>query len=155
VRTVEIHAERVVLRRALRGMRMALNLPVSTYLGVALHMLPPDESAPGAVMLSLEHPDPALSVPLFVATDGSDVADAWRSWSTVLRRPCLVADADGSLRDPFARPAAMPAPAPSARRRRRGALRRRRPSILMRRKGGREENLETVHRGEREIIARD
>ena len=87
VRTVEIHAERVVLRRALHGMRMALNLPVSAYLGVALRMLPPDETAPGAVMLSLEHPDPALSVPLFVATDGSDVAAEWQSWSKVLRRP--------------------------------------------------------------------
>ncbi len=33
---VELHRERVVLRRAVRGMRMAINVRVSDFLGVAL-----------------------------------------------------------------------------------------------------------------------
>jgi hypothetical protein len=155
VREVEIHPERIVLRRALRGMRMALNLPVSAYLGVALKMLPPQEASPGLVMLSLEHRDPSLSIPLCMATDGGDIAAEWQSWSRVLRRPLLVADADGSLRQPFPHLGAVRIATPSWRRRRRGALRRRRPSILMRRTPGRAQATPAVHRGEREIIARD
>ena len=31
VRAVELHRERVVMRRALRGMRMALNMPVAAF----------------------------------------------------------------------------------------------------------------------------
>ena len=40
VREVELHRERVVLRRALRGMRMALNMPVAASDGVALWLVP-------------------------------------------------------------------------------------------------------------------
>jgi hypothetical protein len=155
VRTIEIHAERVVLRRAVRGMRMAVNLPVSAYLGVALRLLPPQDAAPGMVALMLEHRDPALSIPLFMATDGTDITAEWESWSRVLRRPVLVADADGSLREPFERIGSLRVNAPTARRRRRGAVRWRRPSILLRRKPGRPTETPTVRRDEREIIARD
>ena len=34
-RIVDLHRERVVLRRSVRGMRMALNMPVAAYRGVA------------------------------------------------------------------------------------------------------------------------
>lgn len=155
VRTVEIHPERVVLRRAVRGMRMAVNLPVSAYLGVALRMLPPQDAAPGMVALMLEHPDPALSVPLFMAADGTDITAEWESWSRVLQRPLLVTEPDGSLREPFARIGAVRVKAPAMRRRRRGSVRLRRPSALLRRKPGRPADTPTVHRGEREIIARN
>lgn len=154
VRTVELHPERVVMRRAVRGMRMALNLPVSAYLGVALRMLPPQEAAPGMVALMLEHSDPALSVPLFMATDGSDVTAEWESWSRVLQRPILVADENGLLYSPFTQIGAVRVNPPTLRRRRRGTVRLRRPSILMRRKPGRPTATPSIHRGEREIIAR-
>ncbi len=36
MRQVELHRERVVLRRAVQGMRMAINVRVSDFLGVAL-----------------------------------------------------------------------------------------------------------------------
>src|SRR5437868_9067560 len=39
VRNVEIHRERVVLRRAVQGMRMAINVRVSDFLGIALRGL--------------------------------------------------------------------------------------------------------------------
>jgi hypothetical protein len=35
---VDLHRERVVLRRSVRGMRMAVNLPVASYRGVAIRL---------------------------------------------------------------------------------------------------------------------
>ncbi len=67
----------------------------------------------------------------------------------------LVAEADGRLREAFGRIGAVRADTPTWRRRRRTAIRSRRPSILMRRKPGRSIEGATVHRDEREIIARN
>ena len=55
--TLELTRERVVVRRAVRGMKMAINLPVAAYLGVALKMEPPQGDTPGAVSIVLEHRD--------------------------------------------------------------------------------------------------
>ena len=153
VRQVELHRERVVMRRTLRGMRMALNMPVSVFLGVAIRLLPPEGEAPAAVAVILEHKDPALALPLFIAADGDEVAAEWRVWGNALGLPLLVADSNGALSEPFARIGALRVQAPAPRRRRYSLLKRRRASILMRRKTGRPSAM--VHRGEREIIARN
>jgi hypothetical protein len=155
VRFVELHHERVVLRRALRGIKMAVNLPLSAYLGVAVRMEPPTGETPGAVTLVLEHPDPQLSLTLYRATDSIDIIAEWQSWGRALRLPLLVAEADGRLREPFARIGAVRVAAPVARRRRHSALKARRPSILLRRRAGRSLAGAAVHHGEREIIARN
>ena len=84
VRHVELTRERVVVRRAVRGMKMAVNLPVAAYLGVALRMEPPQGDTPGAVSIVLEHRDHALSLPLFSADDGTDIVAEWQSWARVL-----------------------------------------------------------------------
>ena len=42
VRLVELHRERVVLRRALHGIKMAVQLPVASYLGVGSQAHRPD-----------------------------------------------------------------------------------------------------------------
>jgi len=73
----------------------------------------------------------------------------------VLGMPLLVADADGALREPFARIGAVRVAAPVRRRRRRGTIKVRRPSIFLRRKAGDPRAARAVHCGEREIIARD
>ncbi len=39
LRVVDLHRERVVLRRSVRGMRMALNLPVAAFRGVAIRLV--------------------------------------------------------------------------------------------------------------------
>jgi len=39
VRAVELHRERVVMRRALRGMRTALNTPVAAFDGISLWLM--------------------------------------------------------------------------------------------------------------------
>src|SRR3979490_262096 len=56
MRLVELRRERVVLHRVSRGIKMALNLRVAAYLGVAIRMEPPACTAAGAVALVLEHP---------------------------------------------------------------------------------------------------
>ena len=71
----------------------------------------------------------------------------------MLGLPLLVMHADGCLREPFERIGALRIAAPTRRRRRRSVLTRRRPTQPLRRKVGRASP--TVHRGEREIIARN
>ena len=154
LRQVELDRERVVLRRAVRGIPMKVRLPVSAFLGVALRVSAGEPNAHDAVALWLEHRDPALSVPLFAAPGGEDVVAEWQLWSRVLGVPMLVRDADGSLRKPFCAIGALRVEPPLPRRRRRNALKARRPSILMRRRVTRVSPGRT-YRDEREIIARN
>ena len=72
----------------------------------------------------LEHRDPGLSVPLYRAADGDDVVAEWKSWARVLRLPLLVAERDGTLREPFDRIGRVRVARPAARRRRRSAIKR-------------------------------
>jgi hypothetical protein len=155
VRFVELHRQRVVLRRAVGGMRMALNLPIQSYLGIAIRMLPPQETVPGAIAVILAHRDPALSLPLMVAPDGDEVIAEWQAWARVLALPLLVTDRDGSLREAFPRIGQLRIAAPTVRRRRHSPIKTRRPSILLRRRHGRAGGTLAIYRGEREIIARD
>ncbi|WP_213773203.1 DUF6101 family protein [Bradyrhizobium sp. dw_78] len=134
VRQIELHRERVVLRRALHGMRMAVNVRVSDFLGVALRGI--DD----AQMLALVHRDPSLTIPLCVSSDRDEIVAAWRMWSDILQLPQLPEDK-----------ASEPAP----RRRRHNAIRTRRPKFLMRRRRGDLLNPANIYRGEREIIARN
>lgn len=153
-RVVELGRERVVLRRAVAGMRMKLSLPVRSFLGVALRVVPPGAVDDGSVAVVLAHRDEALTVPLFVAADGTDAVAEWQLWANVLGLPLLVADTDGTLREPFARLGAVRVAAPQLRRRRSGPVKRRRASILMRRQPGRVPPAPRVFKDEQEIIAR-
>ncbi len=153
VRLVELHRERVVLRRALRGIKMALDVPVASYLGVAIRMEPPAGKAAGAVALVLAHPDPALSLTLYRAADGADIIAEWRAWGRSLGLPLLIAEADGRLREPFERLGALRIASPGGRRRRRSTLKARRPTLPLRRQASAAPAI--VHRGERELIARN
>jgi hypothetical protein len=134
VRQIELHRERVVLRRAIRGMQMAVNVRVSDFLGVALRGL--DD----AQMLVLVHRDPSLNIPLGVSSDAEEISSAWQMWSDIFALPLLPED---KRRDP------------AQRRRRHNAIRARRPKFLVRRRAGDLLNPANIHQGEREIIARD
>ena len=134
VRNIELHRERVVLRRAVKGMRMAVNISVCDFLGIGLRGL--DD----AQALLLVHRDPSLSIPLLVSTDAEEIASAWQTWSEIFALPQLPED---KVREP------------AARRRRHNAIRARRPKFLVRRRGGDLLNPANLHDGEREIIARD
>jgi Family of unknown function (DUF6101) len=153
-RIVDLHRERVVLRRSVHGIRMALSLPVAAFRGVAIRLLGDANRAPTAIAVVLEHGDPALSLPLFFSADGDNIVAEWQSWGRALGLPLLVAEPDGSLREPFARLGALRIETPIGRRRRRGAVARRRPSRLLCRRPGGMPPVPLVYRGEREIIAR-
>ena len=133
VRQIELHRERVILRRAVHGMRMAVNVRVSDFLGVAMR------ANGDGQMLVLVHRDPSLSVPLCVSADGEETASAWQLWCDIFSLP--------QLHDTSREPA--------PRRRRRNAIRARRPKFLVRRRAGDLLNSAGNYRGEREIIARD
>jgi hypothetical protein len=154
VRHVELYRERVVVRRSLAGMRMALNMPVSAFAGVAIRVLPGEGGSQASLAVILEHKDPALALPLFMSAEADDAFAEWRSWANVLGLPLLVED-DGALREPFARMGAVRIERPCPRRRRRSALKRRRPSMPLRRRPSKITDATPVHRGEREIIARN
>lgn len=134
VRQIELYRERVVLRRAVQGMRMAVSVRIADFLGVALRGI--DDGA----MLVLRHRDPSLTIPLCVGNDQDEIAAAWLMWSELFALP--------QLRDDEARE-------PAPRRRRRNAIRWRRPRFLMRRRTGSLLNPAQVYRDEREIIARN
>jgi hypothetical protein len=151
---VDLHRERVVLRRSVRGMRMALNMPVTAFRGIAIRLCGETDKTPNAIAVVLEHADPALSLPLFSSPESDDIVAEWQSWGRVLGLPLLVAVGEGQLREPFARLGTIRVEAPTWRRRRRSAIARRRPSRLLRRRTGKLPKTPLVHRGEREIIAR-
>jgi hypothetical protein len=148
VREIELHRTRVVVRRRLAGMRMALNLPVSAFAGVALRLLP------GDVAVLLAHKDPGLALPLFLSAEADEATAEWRSWGAVLGLPLLVEDEDGWY-EPIARLGALRVCPVRPRRRRRSPLKRRRATMPLRRARGQLTAATSVHRGEREIIARN
>ena len=134
IRHIELHRERVVLRRAVSGMRMAINVRVRDFLGIARRG--PDD----AQTIVLVHRDPSLSIPLCVSSDHSEIEMALQLWSEIFALPQLLEDT---------------APEPAPRRRRHNAIRTRRPGFLVRRRLGDLLNPAGHYRGEREIIARD
>lgn len=71
-----------MLRRALHGMRMAVNVRVSDFLGIALRT---DDDVQ---MLALVHRDPSLTIPLCVTSDEEEITTAWQLWCDILKLPC-------------------------------------------------------------------
>jgi hypothetical protein len=114
-------------------MRMAVNVRVRDFLGVALRGI--DD----AQALVLVHRDPSLTIPLCVSSDREEIASAWRMWSDIFTLPQLLED---ERREP------------AMRRRRHNAIQARRPKFLVRRRSGALLNPANVHQDEREIIAR-
>jgi hypothetical protein len=133
IRHIELHRERVILRRAVHGMRMAINVRVNEFIGIAVR-----DTADGQTLVLL-HRDPSLAIPLLVTDDASELENARQAWSDIFALPQLTDD----RRDP------------APRRRRRNVISGRRPKFLVRRRSGDLLNPAGSYRGEREIIARD
>jgi hypothetical protein len=154
-RLVEIGRDRVVVRRAVGGIAMKVSTPVANYLGIAVRIIPPKDDFDGAVAVMLEHRDPGLSVPLFIATDGFDVAVECDAWARVLGVPTLAVDGDGAVRN-LVGPLGRLHPRDSVPRRRGRTLKCRRSLRRLRRKPGASPlSAQATYRGEREIIARN
>ena len=155
VRYIELFAERLVLRRSVAGMHMALNMPLSAFAGVAIRLDAGVDGALPTVAVVLEHKDPGLALPLFVSNEADEAFAEWNSWSRALGVPQLISDDEGGWREPFARLGGVRINSVRPRRRRHSCLKRRRPTMPLRRKGGRLTAAAAVHRGEHEIIARN
>uniref|UniRef100_E6VGB1 Uncharacterized protein n=1 Tax=Rhodopseudomonas palustris (strain DX-1) TaxID=652103 RepID=E6VGB1_RHOPX len=134
IRQIELHRERVVLRRAVSGMRMAVNVSVSDFRGIGCRGL--DDGR----MLMLVHRDPSLSIPLGISDDAEEIERMWALWSEIFGLPQLPED---KLREP------------AQRRRRHHVISKRRPRFLTRRRVGRLLDAPKCFAGEREIIARN
>ena len=138
LRIVDLHRERVVFRRSVRGMRMTLNLPVKAFRGIAIRLLPDEPikfQARSRWCSNTATPPCRCRCSPRAASD--DILAEWQSWGRVLGLPLLVVEADGSLREPFARLGAVRIEPPTWRRRRRNAIARRRPFRVLRRRSGR------------------
>ena len=136
-----------MLRRSIGGMRMAFNMPLTAFNGVALRMMPGE----GAVAVMLAHDDPGLVLPLHIA--GEAFAE-WHGWAEALGLPLLVEDAVG-FKKALPQLGEIACGRPRPRTRRRSVLKARRPAVLLRRACGRLTDATRVHRDEWEIIARN
>jgi hypothetical protein len=154
VRFIELHRERVVMRRSVAGVVMAVRMPVSSYNGIALKLVRGRRGMAATVEVILEHKDPGLTLPLYVSEQGDEAMAEWRSWSEALGLPMLISDDEG-LRAAQAMLGGVEVSKPRPRRRRHSALKRRRPVFLVRRKAGKAPEAMPVHRDEHEIIARN
>ena len=132
---VELPRDRVVLRRRVAGMRMAVNVRVCDFIGIGLRGIDGE-----AQMLALIHRDPSLTIPLLVSADREELDAASTTWGEIFGLPQLPEE---KRREP------------AARRRRRNIISKRRPRFLVRRRTGDASRALPVHRGEREIIARN
>jgi hypothetical protein len=153
VRDIELHRERVVLRRSLSGIRIAINKPVKAFDGISLQLVPGEGAEPDILAIVLEHSDPSLTLPLYLTSRPDEALAEWRAWGEVLGVPLLLASSVATSAHAQLGDLCIERPRP--RRRRRSILKKRRPSILMRRGFGKITRATPVHRGEREIIARN
>jgi hypothetical protein len=153
-RQVDLHRERVVMHRTVRGIPMAVGVAVSDYRGLTLRVVSFADGAPKAVAIVLDHRDASLSLPLHVADEGEDLIVICKAWSRVLRLP-LLTDPHPRPCKPIVRLGTLTVEKVTPRRRRRATIKKRRPAILMRRKAGRTADQAVLHSGEREIIARN
>jgi hypothetical protein len=154
VRVVELHRERVILRRAVSGIKMAVNLPLAAYRGIAIRIEQPTLDRPAAFAVVLDHVDPALSLMLYCAEHGNEIVAEWRSWGWALGMPLLVSGSETGVRELFERVGSVRVGSASARRARHGSLKARRGMKLLRRRCHPIATTK-VYRGEREIIARN
>lgn len=151
-RIVELHHDRLVVWRTVRGIRMAVHQPLCAFRGIAMRVVARDNNAP-LITLALEHNDPGLTVLLYASSDEDDVVAEWRSWSKVLRLPLLLQRPDGTMSAAIRLIGMLRYDGVMERRHARAVLMRRRPRIAQRRRGGLKQDAPQVHSG-REIIAR-
>jgi len=76
-----------------------VRVPLKDYLGVSMSVALSDDTgedeSKAAMVIVLEHEDPALNVPLFVAWDCDDVVAMWHAWARALGVPLRLRGMDG------------------------------------------------------------
>ena len=142
-----------ISRRLPSGMPMALHMPMESFEGVAVRMVPSenDDSEDATIVLELLHRDPMMSLPLSVTTTMDDVVADWRAWGRILGLPLLMVEPDGSYR-PVEERIGCVAVKSTLPRRHRSVLSKRRPRFLARRRVGDVSRMATLET-EREITS--
>ncbi len=148
--TVTLDREYAVLSRP--GRLSAESVPIKSYRGVAVRVVPSTEANPGTLVVELAHERPSFCLPLLSGKTPEDVAVDWQCWSRSLGLPLLLVEADGTMTEPMSRVGQLMILDPKPRRRR-NASTTRRPRFLVRRKTGWNEGVGKVE-GE-ELVSRD
>jgi hypothetical protein len=147
---IALDRDGVSIRGARSGLPFDRSVPMADYRGVAVRMVPAD-GGELRIMIELLHADPALSLPLAVATTPGDIVADWQAWAKALRRPLLLVGDDGAIVEPTPRLGRLEIGAIKPRRLH-SFFAARRPRFLTRRKTGRPTSERIAGR---EIIARD
>ncbi len=150
-RSVTLDQERVLLMRRLGAVAMNVALPVTSYRGIALRIIPGEREEDDRVTVSLVHRDRDFDIPLYEASDDDDVIAEWRLWGTTLGLPLMIEGVDGHLVAADKRIGALTVDRPRPRRRH-ALLTGRRPRFLTRRRMTRLPMVPFVHLDEREIF---
>jgi Family of unknown function (DUF6101) len=146
-----IDRDRVVMQRSIRNKpATTIAVPVASYRGVSVRMMPVNQAGDIRVIVELMHRDPMLTLPLIIADEPEDVAADWQAWGRALNLPLLVIEQDGTVKMPIERIGAITV-SDAKPRRRHAYFADRRPRFLVRRKNGRPGPVERI--AGREIIA--
>ena len=124
-----------------------------TFAGVAIRVLTGEGGATVAVVL--EHKDPGAGAAAVCHLRSRRSLRRMARLGQRARPAALVAEDEGGLREAYARMGGVRVERVRPRRRRRSAIRKRRPTMFLRRRPGKVSSETPVHRGEREIIARN
>lgn len=142
----------VMVARQVKRTAMNLRLPMNSFRGVAIRLLPDMDDSADRISVVLAHRDRALDVTLYEADHDADAVAEWQQWATTLGLPLLIEDLDGRLSEPYARLGQVHLGTPRPRRRR--SFLARRPRFLVRRKSGSLGGTVDVIHAVNEIIAR-
>jgi hypothetical protein len=146
-REVAFSSRSVLIARRVAGIAMRVEVPLSSYRGVALSLGAEPEA--GAVhRIELLHRDPDLSILLKETTNSDEIAIEWSAWAETLSLPRLFEPAPMAGDSLDAAAASLPMP-----RRRGSVVARRRPRFSRRRRMGSQQRLAIAYRAEREIIS--
>ncbi|MGE3643563.1 MAG: DUF6101 family protein [Beijerinckiaceae bacterium] len=167
-RTVHFENERIVIVRRIHGVAMRVTMPVNKYDGIGVLAPNPAEGANGFRVM-LVHADPDLSVKLYESGNPLMVDAALTEWSAYFGLPVLDGRAPARQSASVERApengdcdasevrycGAVSLGASAGVRRRGGVIAKRRPRLYARRRKGDAARMSEVHRGEKEIIARN
>ena len=143
-RVIEVARDRVVIRRTVAGVAMAVRVASTAYLGVSLRV---SSLRDGRFLYQarLLHRDPDLSVPLAEGNDQEAIEARWREWVLFLRLPALVGRSETSDVEVNLEVTDLARRRPAPRRRSK-AVAARRARFLLRRQVGRSPSMPAIDR---------
>lgn len=152
-RRITLEREQVVLARRVGRVAMRIAVPLTSYRGVAVRLVPGATEAEDKVAVVLTHVDRAFDVPLFESEEEDIVVSEWKMWGNTLGLPLLVEHQDGGMMPADVREGGFEASPKVYPRRRYALLAGRRPRFLVRRATTFLSESPVVYKGLPEITA--